>query len=135
MNKKDCAHFDYCDAPICPLDESSMKNATWFPDEEICRLQTYGQVPWIRQQKKIARVIGTYEAGCFTVAMLSHRCAIAKGTKGLDPDIPITDDRIARWIASRKKTKPLSAERKAKAVEALHSARKKNAENEGLKEK
>ena len=47
VKPEDCIHFDYCSAPICPL-EDKIKNLNyiWYPDEEICRLQTVPK--WVK---------------------------------------------------------------------------------------
>ncbi len=37
-----CRHFEECNAPICPIDEESIKSAIWYPDEEICRSNIHG---------------------------------------------------------------------------------------------
>lgn len=49
-----CPSYPVCSAPLCPLDEQSLKNGIWYPDEPICnnRLQ---KPEWIRIQRRIAR--------------------------------------------------------------------------------
>lgn len=36
-SREQCPNFHSCSAQLCPLDEKSIQNCTWFPDEEICR--------------------------------------------------------------------------------------------------
>jgi len=77
-----CIYFEECAATICPLDESSMQNAAWFPDEEVCRKNGYA---WVSRQKRIAKKC-TFDSGCFTYKMLQRNFRINAGTKGLNPD-------------------------------------------------
>lgn len=43
-----------CSAPIYPEDESSLKNAIWYPDEPICPKRGLN-LSWLKIQKRIAR--------------------------------------------------------------------------------
>ena len=54
MTAPSCGLYETCIAPLCPLDQDSL-NGIWYPDEEICRSRTHGNLPWIRTQRKIAR--------------------------------------------------------------------------------
>ena len=45
--------FEDCKAPICPLDEQSMKKSIWYPDEDICHKRLGLQE--IKIQKRISR--------------------------------------------------------------------------------
>ena len=80
--RNDCRYFDGCSAPLCPLDESSVSHAAWFPDEEICRLADSPE--WVSRQKKISKKL-TFESGCFTVRMLERKCRFTSGQLGVDP--------------------------------------------------
>ncbi len=55
MTQDDCRLYETCSAPLCPLDRASLQNGIWYPDEEICRSRTFGNLTWIRQQGKIAK--------------------------------------------------------------------------------
>jgi len=84
VKPEDCRHWDYCSAPICPL-EDKVKNLNylWYPDEEICRLAT---VPaWVKTQRKILKKHPDKDK-YFTFKMLNRNCVIKKGIIGLDPD-------------------------------------------------
>ena len=80
--EKNCKKFDYCNAPLCPFDEESLKCGLWYPDEEICRKKG---IDWIKKQKKIARV-GTSEDRYFTFGMLNKIQRIGRGIRGEDPN-------------------------------------------------
>ena len=79
----DCKYFDGCSAPLCPRDKD-IANYTWFPDEDICRLNNSPE--WVSRQRRIAHKAEGFEAGYFTLAMLRHGCRIAKGIKGIEPN-------------------------------------------------
>ena len=50
--RMDCK-FESCSAPICPLDEQSMKKSIWYPDEDICHKRLGLQ--WIKIQRRIKK--------------------------------------------------------------------------------
>jgi len=33
MNRKLCNSFETCEAPLCPMDEMSLKHGLWYADE------------------------------------------------------------------------------------------------------
>ena len=119
MNKIDkfssdqCRHFDYCNAALCPLNEKYIK-ATWYPDEEICRLKS---VPnWVKIQKKIAKKTkdkNTY----YTYEMLNRNCKVGTGMTGLNPDKPEELQLIA-WLEKHPQKKAISEKQKKLLVEA-----------------
>lgn len=97
----DCHYYEGCSANLCPQDPIAA-DRTWFPDEDICRLQA---VPaWVRRQKVIARKTAKDPTrGCFTVAMLSRRCTIGSAFRGLDSedgpaDGPADGNRVDVWL-------------------------------------
>lgn len=101
-----CGLYEECIAPLCPLDRSSLKGI-WYPNEEICRSRTHGNLTWIRAQRKIARAKAT---GYFNLEILNSIRTIRKGIMGLDPnaeEIP----QLRRWIGlhEKKRQKPVSA--------------------------
>jgi predicted nuclease of restriction endonuclease-like (RecB) superfamily len=53
MPASNCNKYDTCNAPLCPLAEQSLKQGIWYPDEEICPVRAYTNLPWIQTQKKI----------------------------------------------------------------------------------
>ncbi|MHC4069848.1 MAG: hypothetical protein ACYSR8_09795 [Planctomycetota bacterium] len=95
-DSKQCKHFDTCSAPICPLDESSLKSGLWYPDEKICSSRGFQQKRWIKNQKKIKKV-GSYDTGYFTKVMLDRRLFVKKGIKGIDPDKD-GPKQIKKWL-------------------------------------
>jgi hypothetical protein len=93
-----CTLFDACLAPLCPLDQVSLKGI-WYPDEEICRSRAQGGRPWIRSQRRIAKV-ASHGAGYFTLEMLSRLVVIRKGITGLDPDLA-EETQLRAWFQKR----------------------------------
>jgi len=102
MAAKDCRRYESCNAPLCPMDEKSLKSAIWYPDDEICRLNEFCNEIWIDRQKRIAkkRNKNTY----YTHSMLQHNCIIGKAISGIDPDCPLED--IEKATESWKKKHP-----------------------------
>ena len=99
MSCPTCPHFQDCSAPICPEDQESLVNCAWFPDESICRRETYASLPWVQKQHRIARATGRdSERGCFSQLMLAHDCRVYKTIQGLDPETAITVERAQKWI-------------------------------------
>jgi len=88
-----CALYETCLAPLCPLDRSSLKGI-WYPDEEICRSRSHGNLSWIRAQRKIARAATT---GYFTLEILNSIRTIRKGITGLDPNVD-EKPQLRRWL-------------------------------------
>jgi len=93
-----CRLFEDCLAPLCPLDRSSLKGV-WYADEEICRSRTNGNLPWIRAQRKIARVKAV---GYFTLEMLRDIRTARKGMAGLDPNED-EQTQLSRWFGRHEK--------------------------------
>ncbi len=110
-----CTLFESCLAPLCPMDPVSLKGI-WYPDEEICRSRSQGGQPWIRAQRRIAKVAG-HGAGYFTFEMLSRLVLIRKGITGLDPDLA-EEAQLRAWFHKR----PVRGERCAdsQAARARH---------------
>ena len=96
MTNKKCSFYDKCSAPLCPLNESNMKNCIWYPDEEICKNREFSNLEWIKRQRKIAKRAKRIDR-YFTFEMLNHDCIIAKGIEGLDPDKP-EKPQLTRWF-------------------------------------
>lgn len=85
--QKKCERWDLCSAPLCPEDPN-LKEAIWFPDEEICHLRSKGSLQWIINQKKIARVADHETCGYFTYVRLNRKMRITPKIKGDNPDNP-----------------------------------------------
>jgi len=85
VTSQDCLRFEECSAPICPMDEQSLKYGLWYPDEEFCIRQEYGKLLYVRNQRKIAKRARNKDF-YFTYRILNHNCQIKRGIKGLDPD-------------------------------------------------
>ena len=110
MTDERCRLFEDCLAPLCPLDRSSLKGI-WYADEEICRSRAQGGRPWIRSQRRIAKV-ADHGAGYFTLEMLCRLVVIRKGITGLDPDLA-EESQLRAWFQKRPERRGLSSERRS----------------------
>lgn len=88
------------EAPLCPLQEATLKNGIWYCDEPVCKSQMFENVPWIKKQKIIAAMKLTADDGYFTVRMLNSLKTIYKDIKGASPD---SENAEADWLENRKK--------------------------------
>jgi hypothetical protein len=103
-----CLFFESCHAPLCPLDQISLKGV-WYADEEICRSRSYTALSWIRSQRKIGRVKAR---GYFTLEMLRRNCIVKTGIAGLDADAE-EGPQLRRWLADHPERSGMSEEKKA----------------------
>ena len=103
-----CTLYETCNTPLCPLDGSSL-NGIWYPDEEICRSRVDGNLPWMKAQRKLARVAA---GGYFTVEMLNRLVVIRKGIAGLDPNLP-EEPQLRAWFQKRAEKQDGATEAKA----------------------
>jgi len=101
LNKFNCPNFDTCSAPLCPLDENSIKNEIWYPDEEVCHKRDAPD--WVKKQKAIAKVKAPSDK-FFTVVMLRALRQIRRGISGFSPDQTLQEAEAAekRWIEEHK---------------------------------
>jgi hypothetical protein len=113
MTDERCRLFEDCLAPLCPLDRSSLKGI-WYADEEICRSRTNGNLPWIRAQRKIARVKAV---GYFTLEMLSDIRTARKGMAGLDPNED-EQTQLNRWFGRHEKKRTSRGRNRREATSA-----------------
>jgi hypothetical protein len=115
MSDKSCNLFDTCEAaeaPLCPIQESTIKCGIWYPDEPICQSSQFQELPWIKKQHQIAAFKLKSGAGFFTVKMLDALHIVASNIKGADPDYPNAED---KWFKERTaSTKEKRKETKAK---------------------
>jgi len=103
MDKVNCPKFDNCNVPLCPLDESSIRNGIWYPgQEDICHRR--GAPGWVKRQRAIVKTKAPSDK-FFTVAMLQAITRIQKGIAGIDPNQPITEAKKEeqKWILAFQK--------------------------------
>ncbi len=101
---ENCKEFGRCSAPLCPLDQLSLDNGLWYPDEGICKNREFQQARWVKNQKKIAKV-GSYDTGYFTKPMLDRRLIVKSGIKGIYPDKD-EPKQIKKWLKEHPDRKP-----------------------------
>jgi len=102
MKQVDCPQFEMgCSAPLCPLDEDSIENRIWYPDEEVCHRRDTPD--WVRKQKAIAKVKAPSNK-YFTAEMLEAIKQVRKGIGGINPDQPLGQAKEAerKWIVEKK---------------------------------
>jgi hypothetical protein len=115
MSEQLCNLFEECktlNAPLCPIQENTLKNGVWYADEPVCKAKRYQDIPWIKKQKQIAALGLSAEDGFFTVRMLNALRVVPRNIKGADPDDP---DSELKWIEahSPKRTRtPVKKSRK-----------------------
>jgi len=101
MGQVDCLQFEEgCSAPLCPLDEDSIKDGIWYPDEEVCHRR--GAPYWVKRQKAIVKVKALSDK-YFTVEMLEAIRQVRKGIEGINPDQPLEQAEEAEgiWIVGK----------------------------------
>lgn len=121
-----CTLYETCNTPLCPLDGSSL-NGIWYPDEEICRSRTQGNLPWMKAQRKLSRVAA---GGYFTIEMLNRLVIIRKGIAGLDPNLP-EEPQLRSWFQKRTEKQDGATEAK---VERTRHLKKYRFQKQGVRE-
>ena len=118
MDDNQCNLFEICKAtgaPLCPLQENTVKHGIWYPDEAICQSKQFESLSWIKKQKQIVRLKLTADDGFFTVRMLNDIHIVTAGIKGADPN---ENNAESKWLTER-------AEKRASHTPKKHSIRKK----------
>ena len=121
MTMPECKKYDTCNAPLCPLDEQSLKHGIWYPDEEICGIRTHATLPWIQNQKKLVKKTGRADR-YFNLQMLERNCIIRKGIEGLDPD-QAEEYQLKKWLKAHPEKRVLSKEERKVIGQRLAGAR------------
>ena len=117
---KNAHFFNFCNAPICPLDENK-GNAIWYSDEAICKTPKYSSLDFIKTQKKISRLNKKHAVnGYFTFKMLNQRIIVRSGIQGINDDTPIESLSEENWL---KRHKPISKESLEKMRDNVKKAR------------
>jgi hypothetical protein len=99
--------------------QNTVEHGRWYADEQICKAKKFQNLPWIRKQKRIARLRLAVDDGFFTVRMLNsiQATAITKNLKGADSDYLISE---LKWLEQRAE-KRASAEQKKRSGKAAQS--------------
>lgn len=124
MNEEQCSLFEGCDAPLCPLQENTLESGLWYADEGICRARKFQSLPWIKKQKRIAKLGLTPDDGFFTVRMLTAIQVVTKNLRGADPDDFQSE---AKWLKQRAEKRATVSQKRgnrkaSKAKELVTSA-------------
>ena len=88
MSERLCNLFEECqtpDAPLCPIQENTIRCGIWYPDEPICRAKKFQDLSWIKKQRKIAKLKLNMDDGFYTVRMLNQIHVIPRSIRGADP--------------------------------------------------
>jgi hypothetical protein len=108
-SSRTCSKFDYCNAPICPVD---LVDAQWYSNEEFCTSYAFSNLPWIKNQRRISKKCRDTD-GYFNLTMLSQNCQIKGGITGIDPDSTVSEDKLTRiWLSKHPEKKEMSEDRK-----------------------
>ena len=122
MDDKSCNLLESCgtpEAPFCPLQEISLKNAVWYGDEPVCKAEQFQNLSWIKKQKVISDLGLDAEDGFFTIKMLNALKIIGKNLKGADPNDPRAE---TKWLEEHE---PRPRQKHAKAKKVLKNKIKK----------
>lgn len=103
----DCPLFDKCNAPLCPLDENSIINGIWYPDEEVCKKKAIEL--WVKNQRKVKKRSRDTEK-YFTASMLNRNIRVRNGITGLGTDSNLDDEK--KWIEKHPEIRELSEKEK-----------------------
>jgi len=122
ITRPKCKNYDACSAPLCPLDEQSLRHGLWYPDEEVCTLRDHSGLLWIRNQKRLIKKAGRADRH-FTLEMLNRNCIIRRGIEGLDPDAP-EGMQLRRWLKAHPERRDLSKEDREKMTQRLAAAKR-----------
>ena len=119
MYDKLCNLIEKCEtpeAPLCPMLAESLSHGIWYPNEAVCRAQKFQNLPWIKNQGRIASLKLTMDDGYFSVSMLNSlpSTAITNKLKGADP---CYHDAESMWFQQPSK-KQTSAPQKKHRVKA-----------------
>lgn len=130
MTDNKCRNFDTCNAPLCPMDERSLK-WLWYTTEDLCILRMAKPPRWIKAQRKLRRIKAQ---GYYTLAMLSHDCIIKRGTEGLNPDLEAEESiQLERWFRDHPAKRELSEEERRAMGEKFSAYREQlKKENEAV---
>ena len=105
MSERLCNLFEECgtpDAPLCPIQENTIKHGIWYPDEPICRAKKFQSLSWIRKQKQISKLKLKMDSGFFTVRMLNELYVIPQSLKGADPADCDAEMKWLEYLAERR---------------------------------
>jgi len=112
MTEKLCNLFEACgapEAPLCPLQESTVKRGVWYPDEPICQAEQFQELSWVKKQHQIAALKLTTKNGFFTVRMLEAIRVVSGNLKGADPDDPRAE---SKWLKERAEKRAIASEKR-----------------------
>jgi len=114
MKAEYCIKYDSCNCPLCPMDEESLRNGVFYPDDEICPLQAFCHEQWIRNQRKISKKVRNKDF-YFTKKMLERNCIITSATEGQDPDHDLSEKDVdeEHWFKQHPEKHKLNEAQKA----------------------
>ena len=93
MNIEQCASFEKCESPLCPLYEDN-KYSVWYPDEEICVSRSH-KPAWVKKQRRIKKVARDRDSH-YTIEMLESIGRVTPQTRGLDAEGKRSEDAFLR---------------------------------------
>lgn len=119
-----CPQFEGCSAPLCPMQENSLKHGIWYPDEDICGAKKFQAKTLIKKQKLVAKASASVDK-FFTAQMLETVKQIRKGIEGIDPDQSLeqADKAIKKWISEKGGSVVAKQRKKSGSVVANNQAK------------
>ncbi len=112
MSERLCNLFEECqtpDAPLCPIQENTVRHGIWYADEPICRAKKFQNLSWIKKQKLISKQKLKLDDGFFTVRMLNELQVIPQSLRGADPS---DCDAEAKWLNERAERRLMHSRRR-----------------------
>jgi hypothetical protein len=126
---KICTLLESCgtpEAPLCPMQEVTLKRGIWYGDEPVCSSETFQELGWIKKQRCIAAMKLKADDGFFTVRMLNALSVVSPGIKGADPD---SDDPEKEWLLLRQCPESKTVAKKSQAKKQVQKPPEKPAKN------
>ena len=119
LNQGDCESFVSCKAPLCPMDPE-LNNAVWYPIEPICRASKFRDLPWVKNQVAIRKLLGRNGDAFFSLKMLRAIRVVKPGLQGADPksregENQWFDERRSRGKTSQKESDNMATRKQEKS--------------------
>jgi hypothetical protein len=111
---EECPSYEGCGASLCPMDDRTLKNCQWYPDEPICTRRGTAVPGWVKTQRKVAKKAKSSDL-YFTVSDLVAMKRVIRPT-GHDPDVLLGKpaNRTANTVPARKNEGSTTVEDKGK---------------------
>jgi hypothetical protein len=99
---EECPSYEGCGASLCPMDDRTLKNCQWYPDDPVCTRRGSAVPSWVKTQRKVAKKAKSPDL-YFTVNDLVAMKRVIRPT-GHDPDVLLgkSVNKTANSVPTRK---------------------------------